>query len=287
MIIFSKKEKAFLILIGVLIFLNFFVWQEVFDLTDTRLKVVFFDVGQGDSIFIKTDQNHQILIDGGPGNVLLEKIEKEMAPWDREIDLVILTHPEKDHIEGLIEVLKRYKIKNILWTGVKRETAQYKAWENILKEREFKTKIASAGQRIKAGNVQIDIFHPFENKKGKDIKNSNDTSIVSQMTFGRNSFLFTGDITEKVEIELTEKRIDLNSEVLKVAHHGSKYSSHQRFIEAVSPVIAVIQSGENSYGHPTPETLQRLEKSAIYVLRTDKLGDIKILSDGNNLQIEE
>ncbi len=284
--LFLKREKPLLFLIVFLIVLNFFVWQEVFDSLDERLEVVFFDVGQGDSIFIETSQNHQILIDGGPGIGLTEKLEKEMAFWDKTVDLVILTHPEKDHIKGLIEVLKRYKVDNILWTGIVRRTDQYREWERILKEQEFNVVIAKAGQKIEAGDVYIDILHPFKNLEGKEIKNSNDTSIIARMVFGTNSFLFTGDITSEIETELINKGVVLNSNILKVSHHGSKYSSDKTFLGEVAPEAAVIQTGKNPYGHPAEEVLQKLKKFGIYVLRTDKLGNIKIFSDGNNLNLK-
>ena len=282
------KKKVVLFLIGILFLLNIFVWRQVFNLTNNNLKVDFLDVGQGDAIFIETPQLHQILIDGGPGLAVLEKLQKFMPFYDRTIDVIILTHPDKDHIEGLLEVLKRYKIDYILWTGIKRNTFGYQEWIKILDRAEKinKTKIITdiLNKQIKVGNVFITLLYPLEDLTGNNIKNtSNDTSIVSKLIFGKNTFLFTGDISSKAEKELVSKGINLKSDVLKVAHHGSKYSSSNEFLASVKPNIAVISVGKNSYGHPTAETLQRLENFGIKVLRTDKDDDIEIMSDGNNL----
>jgi len=114
-----KKIEALFIFVFLLLLANFFVWKEIFLLLKNPLEVVFFDIGQGDSIFIENDEGYQILIDGGPGKLILEKLNKEMPFWDKTIDLVILTHPDYDHLKGLNYVLERYKIENILWTGVK------------------------------------------------------------------------------------------------------------------------------------------------------------------------
>ncbi len=288
---FLKNKKIVWIVLGVLFCLNLIAWVVVFDLSRPQdLKVVFFDVGQGDSIFIETPQGHQILIDGGPSSAILEKLAKEMPFYDRTIDLIILTHPEHDHYFGLFEVLKRYEVENILWTGVIRDTAEYQEWINLIEKEGANLLIAEAGQKIilqKDPLIFMEILHPFENLAGQEIKNSNDTSIVTHLFFEDISFLFTGDIIKKVEAKLVEQGVDLDSEVLKVAHHGSKTSSSLEFLEAVSPEIAVIQVGkDNSYGHPHPEVLANLEQFGIYILRTDIDGDIKIVSDGNNFKLE-
>ena len=132
-----------------------------------------------------------------------------------------------------------------------------------------------------------DILYPFENLEGKEIQDSNDTSVVDRLVFSSNSFLFTGDITQTAEKEIINKNIDVNSDVLKIAHHGSKTSTVEEFLKEVSPEIAVISVGKgNSYGHPTQEVLENLNKYGIKVLRTDEMGDIKIISDGKIIKIE-
>lgn len=279
-----NKKLLYFILIG-LVCLNLIAWVVVFDLSRPQvLEVVFFDVGQGDSIFIETPQGHQILIDGGPGLTVLEKLGQEMPFYDRTIDLIILTHPEHDHLFGLLEVLKSYHVENILWTGVVRETAEWQEWVRLIEKEGAEIRIAEAGQKIILQDdplIFMKILHPFENLEGQEVKNANDTSIVANLVFGDVSFLFTGDIAKKIEQQLI-----VDSDILKVAHHGSKTSSSLEFLEIVSPELAVITVGENSYGHPHPEVLANLEQFGIYVLRTDINGDIKIVSDGNNFKLE-
>ena len=272
-----ERSPVFVIL-GILFCANILAWIGVFQINHTNLEVTFFDVRQGDSIFIETSQNQQIIIDGGPTSAVLEKLGQEMPFWDRTIDLIILTHPEHDHMAGLIEVLKRYQVENILWTGVVRDTAEYKEWQRLIREEGANIYIAQAGQQIKlARAILADILYPFESLEGQEFKDSNNTSIIVRLVFGENSFLFTGDAPQSVEKKLLETAID--SDILKIGHHGSKTSSAQDFIGVVSPEVAVISAGkDNKYGHPAPEVLQNL--SGVKILRTDLDGDIKIISDG-------
>ena len=283
-----KNKKNFLFLtLSILFCLNILAWLAVYDLNKSQLlEVNFFDVSQGDAIFIETPERNQILIDGGPDSLILEKLGKELPFYDRTIDLIILTHPEKDHLAGLIEVLKRYKVENILWTGIIRDTSEFKEWKKLIESEGAKIFIAKAGQKIKLPRSDLDILYPFENLEGQTLKDSNNTSIVAKLIFGQNSFLFTGDAYKSVERELLEKGIDINSDIVKVAHHGSKTSSDSDFIAQVSPEIAVISVGKNNtYGHPHQEVLETLAKYGINILRTDLNGDIKIISDGKNYEI--
>jgi len=287
----GAREVSFFVL-GLLFFLNVSAWLAVYDLNKPQLlEVNFFNVGQGEAIFIETPSRHQILIDGGPSSLILEKLAESLPFWDRTIDLIILTHPEHDHLAGLIEVLKRYKIENILWTGIVRDTSEYNEWVKLIKNEGAKIKIAQASQRINLStyevNRHIDILYPFENLEGQEFENSNNTSIVAKLIFGENSFLFTGDAYQSVEKKLVSRGWGLNSDVLKVGHHGSKTSTSEEFIKQVSPEIAVISVGkDNPYQHPHQETLDTLEKYGIKILRTDKEGDIKIISNGESLRAE-
>ena len=284
------KNFVFLILIF-LISLNIFAWLVVLDLSKTKfLEVNFFDVGQGDAIFIVSPKGHQILIDGGPTSAISEKLGREMPFWDRTLDLIILTHPERDHLAGLLEVLKRYKVENILWTGVIRDTQEFKEWERKILEEKANIKIAQAGQRIlweSDSHNFMEILYPFENLAGREFKDSNKTSIVSRLTFNENSFLFTGDIYKSVELKLIENGATLDSDVLKVSHHGSKTSNSKEFIEKVLPEIAIISAGKgNSYGHPHQEVLDILKSYGIKILNTQQNSDIKIISDGEKNKYE-
>jgi len=280
-----ERKQFFLGILVFLVCLNLLAWNAVFETSRTsELRVVFFDVGQGDAIFIETSQGHQILIDGGPDSSILEKLSREMPFYDRSLDLVILTHPDSDHLSGLIEILKKYRIDYVLWTGTIRNTPEFKEWENFLQTRKLKSKIAKAGQRIIAAEAIFDILYPFENLEGKEAQNSNNTSVVTKLSFNKTSFLFPGDIDKSVEQKLIENQGNLDSDILKIAHHGSKTSSSEEFLKQVSAKIAVIQCSKNNpYGYPHKETLNNLEKYGIEVLRTDEIGDIKIISNGKFL----
>ena len=282
-----RKDKNFIFgILGILFFLNILAWIAVYDLSQPHfLEVNFFDVGQGDAIFIETPQRHQILIDGGPDSTILEKLTKEMPFWDRSIDLIILTHPDADHLSGLIEVLKRYKVEKILWTGIVKDTPAYQEWLKLIENEKAIIFIAQAGQRIKAGRAYWDILWPMENLEGKELKNTNNTSIIAKLVFGVNSFLFTGDAYKSVEKKLIESGANLDSDILKVSHHGSKTSTSEEFIEKVSPKTAIISVGkDNKYGHPHQEVLETLAKYDINILRTDLQGDIKILCNSQSLK---
>ncbi len=284
------SKKIILSIATFLFLLNIFCWQEVFALyAGEKLKVDFLNVGQGDSFFIETPDMHYILIDGGPDSTVMKKLPESMPFWDKEIDLVILTHPDSDHLTGLIDVLQKYKVDNILWTGISRDGAIYQEWLKVLakqKKEGAKIIIAQSGEEIKTGNVFIDVLNPLSSLDDKYFKEDNDTGVVSRLIYGKISFLFSADITSKEEEKLVDSKTYLQSDVLKVAHHGSKYSTSDIFLAAVEPRIAVISCGKgNSYGFPTPEVLQRLENFGIKMFRTDKDGDVKFVSDGNTIKL--
>jgi len=283
-------EKKVLILgVFLLVLTNFYLWLFLFRIADGNLKVVFFDVGQGDAIFIETPQGHQILIDGGPsGKKVLEKLQNYIPFWDKTLDLVILTHPDYDHLKGLLSVLQKYDVKNVLWTGIEKNTKTFEEWREAIGEENAQIAIAQAGQEIKAGKAEFFVLYPFEKLQGKVFKKaSNDTSLILKLLFFHNSFLFPGDTTSKIERQLLEKKINISSEVLKIAHHGSKSSSQKEFLQSVSPQLAVISVGRNNpYHHPHQEVLNNLANFGIKVLRTDEKGDIKVVSNGRSLKIK-
>lgn len=287
-----RNQKNSFYLIGFLFILNILALIIVFDLNEPKLlRVYFFDIGQGDSILVISPHNHRILIDGGPSSKILERLEKVIPFYDRNIDLIVLTHPDTDHIKGLVEVLKTYKVDNVLWTGVWNNTLLYEEWLDLLEFKEAVITFAELGQKVKVISdpeyyLYFDVFYPFENVAGKEMSSVNDFSIVVKMVFKDISFLFTGDITSKVEKRLVEAVLPLESDILKVAHHGSKYSNSELFLENILPEVAVIQVGkDNSHGHPALEVLERLEKFSIRVLRNDIDGNIKIITNGKNYAI--
>lgn len=278
----NTSIKYYLLGILILGLWNVFVWQFVFGLNG-QLKVVFFNIGQGDSVFIETPQKHQILIDGGPSNKVAEKLGGQMPFWDKTIDLVILTHPDYDHLRGLLDVLDNYQVQNILWTGELSEGKTFEAWLLKIQQEKAKIVLAKAGTKIIAGQAKMDILYPMGLPQ-QDSKNNNDTSIVSRLVFGQTEFLFTGDANREAEQEIILANQNIASDILKVSHHGSRSGTSPAFLANVKPSLAVIPVGvNNSYGHPHSEVLSNLSEFGIKVMRTDQIGDIKIFSDGQNL----
>lgn len=254
---------------------------------DGLLKVYFFDVGQGDSIFIEAPNGNQVLIDGGPDNVVLQKLGGTMPFYDKSIDLVVLTHSDADHITGLIEVLERYEVKNIIYSNMVRKSTLYNAWQKTVVEEGANIVDPVAGKEIDLGNgVTITILHPAESLTGKVMEKVNNDSVVLMLEYGEMEILLTGDIEAKAERQIILSGADLDADILKVAHHGSKTSTTEEFLYEVSPQVAVIQVGaKNRYGHPTQVVLSRLEKFGIKYYRNDIDGDIKVVSDGESYRI--
>lgn len=278
--ILKNKKHYYFALFG--LFLGtIFLWQEVIRFSDKNLKVYFFDVGQGDAAYIRTPENQDILVDGGPDSTILTKLGKEMPFFDREIELVMLSHPQADHLSGLIDVMNRYKIDRILWTKIKCDTGVCQEFERKINEKKILEEKVVAGNAINLGSIEVRIFHPFSDLEDKYLKDSNESTIVAQIVYGKNSFLFTGDISKEIEDKLLNTKFVLKSDVLKVAHHGSKQSSSLNFLSVINPNYSIISVGaKNSYGHPTPQTLQNLKEINSNFFRTDKDGDIKCESDG-------
>lgn len=256
-------------------------------LSDGLLHVVFLNVGQGDAVLIRTAQNQNILIDGGPSNQVLRELGASLSFFDRQIDLLILTHPDSDHIFGLIEVIERYNIDRILLTGINKKSALYDEFLKNVRRRAIPIQIAAANSDIEIEpNLLLDILYPFENISGSSPAKANNTSIVARLIYGQNSILLTGDIEAEIEQKILQRYPDLKSNILKVAHHGSKTSSSIDFLNKLKPKIAVIQVGNvNQYGHPNAEIVERLLYNDAKILRNDFEGRIEIAMDSVNAPI--
>ncbi len=242
-----------------------------------ELKINFFDIGQGDAVFIEASNHNRALVDGGPGSQILNKLGRAMPFFDRDIDVVILTHPDSDHLNGLIDVLKKYKVGEVIDPCLAEPHANYQEFLRLIEEKQIPHLCAQTGQKIKlAEDVVLDILYPFESLEGVSLKNTNDSSIVAKLSYGQNKILLTGDAEKKTESQLINKQIDLSAQILQVGHHGSKTSTSAEFLQAVRPEVAVIQVGkDNRYGHPHQEVLDRLKN--IEIFRTDLDGDIDFL----------
>ncbi len=283
-------RKQVYCILGILILLNAFSLLIVSELRkDDLLKVVFFNIGQGDGIFIRTPEGYRIVIDGGPGYALMaEKVSEVIPFWDKRIDLVLLTHPDHDHLNGLLGVLERYDVNAVVWNGIPGGDSQKDGnWKRML-EQEIsegcEVNLLKAGDRIVAGKVSIDILWPETiPREGKKF-DPNAYSLVTRLCYHSNCFLFTGDISFTQEHDIIRK--DIQSDILKVAHHGSKTATSNDFISAVNPDLAVIQVGKNNYGHPDEGVIGRLKRSGVKVLRNDIDGDIIIYSNGKEFWVE-
>ncbi len=250
------------------------------------LKVAFLDVGQGDSIFITTPDGKQMLIDGGPDNGVLRELAKQMSVFDRTIDVVLATHPDKDHIGGLVDVLQRYEVENIVRTNNKNETAVSEAFDREVEFEGVEVQIAEAGQVFQLGaSTTITVLSPHGNPESWE---SNSSSIVVQVQYGEVGFMLTGDATENIEEYLAKSYSQLlESEVLKLGHHGSRTSSADLFLDTVKPEYAVVSAGsDNSYGHPHPEVIDKVNLRKIKTLSTAEEGTIVFLSDGKKVRRE-
>jgi competence protein ComEC len=263
------------------------VWLAVASLPDGRLHVAFLDVGQGDAILITTPNGRQMLIDGGPGaTATLWEVGRHMPFWDRSLDVVINTHPEADHLAGLPEVLERYRVDQIILPDVENDTALYAAWGEAMAAEGATLVPAQAGARLSlGGDVWAEILHPGGAAPAGD--RLNDHSVVLRVGLGQVTFLLPGDIEAGVERRLSAEGAALRATVLKAPHHGSDTSSCEPFLVAVDPQVAVVSVGaDNRFGHPDPEVLARYAERGIPVLRTDELGTIEFLTDGERLWVE-
>ncbi len=280
-----KNKIPYLVLTG-LAAAAVFVWLAAFGTQAfSGVRFYFFDVGQGSALFVSAENENQVLIDGGPSSVILAKLGEAMPTFDRKIELLILTHPDADHLDGLIEVLKRYEVGKILETGIITSSADYQTWNDLIKSKNIPMVFAQAGQTIEiADNLAIQILHPLVKINGQDFsKNTNNTSIVGKIIYGQNEILFTGDAEAAAENVLLASNENLKADILLVGHHGSKNSTSEEFLKAVSPIEAVIQVGaRNSYGHPTKEVLDRL--AGIKLWRTDLDKDVEFICNLESCQ---
>lgn len=254
------------------------------------LTVAFLDIGQGDAIFIEAPTGNQLLIDGGPGKSILRELSKVMPFYDRSIDVMIASHPDADHISGLNDVLEHYKVDLFLEPGVEGDTTIYKELNSRLERLKIKKLEARRGMVVDLGEgAQLEIIFPVTDPSGME---TNTASIVARLVYGENEFLLTGDSPSNIEeylvsLECPKCPLTLESDVLKAGHHGSKTSTSDIFVQAVSPDFAIISAGkDNRYGHPHPEVIDTLTKHKTKILRTDEQGRIVFESDGLNLRIK-
>jgi competence protein ComEC len=269
------------LLIGGLALAVILAWIAALQMPDGHLHVHFLDVGQGDAILIQCPHGQQILVDGGPSpSLLLSHLGRRMPFWDHSLDLVVLTHPEEDHLGGLVEVLTRYDVSLVLDSGQGCTSATCDAWRSLMEEKEIPYRRAQSGMRLELGQgVQIEVLHPPTPLMTNTASDINNNSIVLRLEYGRFSTLLAGDVQWEAEQVLLSSGQPLDSLVLKVPHHGGDASLTEPFLEAVSPEVAIISVGsDNRFGHPHEVTLEKLHGISTY--RTDQQRNIEVASDG-------
>jgi len=248
----------------------------------SKLFVTFFDVGQGDSALIITPDNYQILVDGGPDNTIAAKLGAALPFFDRDLDLVILSHPHADHVAGLVEVLNRYQVKKIIMTGVVHTAPDYLDFLKLIRDKKIPVQIIDRPQELSPEEgIKLSFLWPQQPLAEKTIDNLNNSSIAFKLIYASTSFLFTGDLEDEEALSSTTEASLLKSDVLKVGHHGSSNANDFSFLKLASPEQAIVSVGaDNDYGHPHYRTIYNLEKLGVQIWRTDRDGDISCASDG-------
>ncbi len=266
------------------------VWLVVWQSFDKNLHLYFLNVGQGDSIYVRLGNKFDLLVDGGPDNSVLSQLGKAMPFYDREINLIILSHPHADHVTGLIDVLNNYKVDEIWLTDATTTTPEYIEFLNIIKEKNIKTIAVKAGYEkdvigYNNQNLQIKVLWPQESYIQKTIDNLNNTSIVECVKYGDFSALLTGDVEQETLSLLTTYSLPLTT-VFKVPHHGSSNGAYEPFIQKILPKVAIIEVGDkNKFGHPAESILKLYQKHNIPIYRTDQNGLVEVISGGIGYKI--
>jgi competence protein ComEC len=263
------------------------------NMPDKNLHVSFLDVGQGDAILIHKG-NQQVLVDGGPSpQSITMELSKKMPFWDRTIELMVLTHPSADHVTGLVEVLNRYKVKQVLYPDLDYDSSRYDIydeWLRLVDEKNIKYTIAQAGQEVDLGDgVVIEVLNPQVPLLSDTESDIDNNGVVLRISMEEMSFLLTADIQQEAEFELIAHRASLNSTVFKIAHHGSNASTTPDFLAVVNPQVAVISVGkDNPFGHPTDEVIARLSEKvgSENIYRTDDHSTIEFITDGERLWVK-
>jgi len=260
---------------------------------DDKVHVYFLDVGQGDATLIKQG-NIDILIDGGPSPQAIDtELGKRLPFWDRSIELVVMTHPHTDHLAGLVEVLSRYQVGEVLYPALatsdvgERDKPLFDEWLRLIQNKNIKSTLAQAYQELSVGDIVIDVLNPPASPLSGTESDIDNNSVVLQVRAGDISFLVTGDLMWEGELELAYERLLPQSTVLKVAHHGSDTSTTDEFLNVLMPQIAVISVGQNDFGHPTQEVLDRLSGrlGVNNIYRTDEDSTIEFVTDGRRLWV--
>jgi competence protein ComEC len=296
----SKFLSFFLLIIFVIstILLIQIFWQEN---QQKFLKVIFLDVGQGDAILIETPNGFQTLIDAGPNSTVVRSLSKYTSFYDRNIDLLIATHSDSDHVAGFVEIIKRFNIENFAQNFVEDTDSLNSEINNLIEEDQINKYFLKSGDKIfldEKENIYLEVLWPPLDHVEED---NNDNSIIARLVYNQIEIMLTGDAAQDIENKLVdkfgEKNKNLKAEILKAGHHGSKTSTSPKFLKSVSPEYVIISAGkDNRFGHPHQEVLDNINnlsaelyknpKEKIKTLETAVLGSIYFKSDGEEIWLE-
>lgn len=278
-----KRDDVILpwVVVGGIFILDALLWSWIiFTPAATVSNYYFLDVGQGDGELLIFPGGVKLLIDGGPDDKVSDRLSEILPIHDRYIDLVLMTHPQQDHMAGFVRVLRDWQVSAFLGTGRAATIGAYEELENVLKEKKISYITLLEGDGLRYGDVVIKVLAPSPtDMKSKEL---NDTSMVLLINDGGVKSIFTGDAGGNIEERLVRK-YDLDADILKVGHHGSRFSSTRRFLTEVSPKISVVEVGRNSYGHPTKQALSGLASVNSLIFRTDTDGTIRLTLDSGRI----
>lgn len=277
-----QRRRLLIISCVVLFVLGGIIWYYALAYApDGKLTVAVMDIGQGDSILVRGPTGIEMLVDGGPDQSVLRKLPEVIGPFDRTLNLVVETHPDSDHITGLVSVFDRYRVGAFMEPNRPDTTMISKTLlARVVAKPGLMHVIGRAGQRINlGGGAYADILSP-----AGDVAQipTNNASIVMHVVYGKTSFMLTGDAPSPIEDYLVGKHGDaLKSDILKAGHHGSKFSSDDLWLATVHPSVVAISAGlNNRYGHPAPATISRIQNEGANIVSTIESGTLTFVSDG-------
>lgn len=252
----------------------------IIKLPDSNLHIVACDVGQGDAILIYQG-NTQILIDSGPDSSVMSCLSSHLPFWDRTLEVAILTHPEKDHYSGFIDITYSFKIEKFIYSSLENSSQRFQLLKDKLQIKAGELIQADEDRDIKVGMIYLDIVHPDADYKDFwDADNLNSNSVVFALKYRNFEALFTGDITPEAIQKLLLLQNFSEMDYIKIPHHGSRNGLTEHLLKATKPEVAVISVGKNSFGHPHQEILDMLKAYNMIVFRTDEMGDVHVVTDG-------
>lgn len=280
-------RKILVIFFVVAMLLTALLWKIVGGIDDRQLHVYVLNIGQGDSILVRLPTGENILIDGGPDGTVLRELAEVMPLYERKIDVMILTHPHADHMNGLLDVLRHYEVGSVIITGVFYKSSAYDEFVEQIARKKIPVFFAHSDIDYRLGTVALDILYPLKLVQGDRYENLNNSSISFRLLSNDGTFYFSGDLEKEGEEELLKSGQDLRADVLKAGHHGSRTSSSEAFLDLVQPEIAVISCGiNNTFKHPHPETLEHFSERGIQFFRTDLDGRVEIAKEYGNFAVK-